>query len=377
MPFKSSLRLQPVVASPPRALGPRIVGPTGRTVCALLWGVSVAACSPDDPGPRAQVAAPVPVPSPPDGAILHREVLSVADADRHGSTWFVLDTRDAAVHRVGPDGALLGSFGRRGEGPGEFESPEKLVVHGDTIVVWDQNQLRLFTPAGEHIADWSLHVDECAAPLPLARGTASLPIGILLLVDCVSSVGLSPRVNTMAWLVEGDGESRALAHYNPPAPRSFGLDFVSSPAIAAHPRGFLFGKAADDCLAVHGLDGSQEATVCHDWLERPQVPPDMAERLAETSRRTGLNIPEMESLAPFTDVFVTGSGGLVYVTLVVDDEGELWQQLRSHQPDAWENGPDSPTASMLFGSGDAVLAVWEDLDGTRIAVYDLAAPSVG
>ncbi len=117
--------------------------------------------------------------------------------------------------------------------------------------------------------------------------------------------------------------------------------------------------------------------MCHDWLERPQVPPDMAERLAETSRRTGLNIPEMESLAPFTDVFVTGSGGLVYVTLVVDDEGELWQQLRSHQPDAWENGPDSPTASMLFGSGDAVLAVWEDLDGTRIAVYDLAAPSVG
>ena len=340
-------------------------------------GASLAACSPDDPGPRAEVGAPIPVPSPPLGTVLHREVVSVADADRHGSTWFVLDTREAAVHRIGPDGSLLGSFGRRGEGPGEFESPEKLVVHGDTIVVWDQNQLRLFTPAGEHIADWSLHVDECAAPLPLVRGAASLPIGILLLADCMSSVGLSPRLKTMAWLVEGDGESRALAHYRPPSPRSFGLDLVSSPVIAAHPRGLLFGKAADDCLTVHGLDGSQEATVCHDWLERAQMPPDMAEGLAETSRQTGIDIPEMESLAPFTDLFVTRSGRLVYVTLVVDEEGGLWQQLRSLQPDAWENGPDSPTAAMLFGSGDAVLGVWEELEGTRIAVYHLAAPSEG
>ena len=323
------------------------------------------------------VAAPIPVPSAPVGSVLHTEVLSVADADRHGSTWFVLDYRGAAVHRIGPDGALLGSFGRKGEGPGEFERPEKLVVHGDTIVVWDENELRLFTSGGEHIADKFLHVDECGSPVPLARGAASLPIGVVLLVDCVSRIGLSPRLKTLAWLVGSDGESRTLTRYAAPSPRSFELDVISSPVIASHPSGFVFGKAADDCLAVHGLGGSQEAMVCHDWLERAQVPPEMAESLAQTGRRTGFHIPKVKSLGPFADVFVSGSGSLVYVTIVADEDGGLWQQLRSLQPDAWENGPDSPTASMLFGSGDSVLGVWEDVEGTRIALYDLAEPSGG
>ena len=301
----------------------------------------------------------------------------MADADRHGSTWFVLDYRGAAVHRIGPDGALLGSFGRRGEGPGEFQRPEQLVVHGDTIVVWDENELRLFTPGGEHIADRALHVDECAAPVPLVTGTASLPIGIGLLVNCASTVGLSPRMTTLVWLVGNDGESRALARYSARSSRSFGLDIVPSAVVASHPSGFVFGKAADDCLAVHDLGGSQKETVCHEWLERAETPPELAEVLAQTGRRTGLRIPEMESLNPFADVFVKGSGSLVYVTVVADEDGELWQQLRSLESDGWENGPDSPTASMLFGSGDSVLSGWEDLEGTRIAVHDLTEPAGG
>ena len=85
----------------------------------------------------------------------------------------------------------------------------------------------------------------------------------------------------------------------------------------------------------------------------------------------------MESLNPFADVFVKGSGSLVYVTVVADEDGELWQQLRSLESDGWENGPDSPTASMLFGSGDSVLSVWEDVEGTRIAVHDLTEPAGG
>ena len=235
----------------------------------------------------------------------------------------------------------------------------------------------MFTSGGEHIADKFLHVDECGSPVPLARGAASLPIGVVLLVDCVSRIGLSPRLKTLAWLVGSDGESRTLTRYAAPSPRSFELDVISSPVIASHPSGFVFGKAADDCLAVHGLGGSQEAMVCHDWLERAQVPPEMAESLAQTGRRTGFHIPKVKSLGPFADVFVSGSGSLVYVTIVADEDGGLWQQLRSLQPDAWENGPDSPTASMLFGSGDSVLGVWEDVEGTRIALYDLAEPSGG
>ena len=147
---------------------------------------------------------------------------------------------------------------------------------------------------------------------------------------------------------------------------------VPVPRLAG-PAGWVCALLCGTSLAACSPDDPRP----HEWLERAETPPELAEVLAQTGRRTGLRIPEMESLNPFADVFVKGSGSLVYVTVVADEDGELWQQLRSLESDGWENGPDSPTASMLFGSGDSVLSVWEDLEGTRIAVHDLTEPAGG
>lgn len=58
----------------------------------------------------------------------------------------------AEVHRfegVGWDGRLVGAFGRRGQGPGEFDGPGQLVIAPDTLFVYDISYLHAFTPDGE------------------------------------------------------------------------------------------------------------------------------------------------------------------------------------------------------------------------------------
>ena len=120
----------------------------------------------------------------PADARLHPGILSVAGAAPLGDTWFILDQLGYRVHRVGPDGELMGEFGRQGEGPGELIFPEALAVHGDTIVVADQGVLRLYNPEGDHIADRNLGVRGCATSIPTVLDIASAKTGILVLLHC-------------------------------------------------------------------------------------------------------------------------------------------------------------------------------------------------
>jgi len=51
---------------------------------------------------------------------------------------YVLDTQGAEIHVVGTDGELVRTFGTRGEGPGELNRPETLVVLADgRVAVYD------------------------------------------------------------------------------------------------------------------------------------------------------------------------------------------------------------------------------------------------
>ena len=82
---------------------------------------------------------------------LLENVLSATDAVFHDGDWFVLDARAAQVHRLDSAGTLLGSFGRRGRGPGEFGAlPAAVAAHGDSIVVTERtsNQVHLYSPEG-------------------------------------------------------------------------------------------------------------------------------------------------------------------------------------------------------------------------------------
>src|SRR5512143_1405390 len=63
--------------------------------------------------------------------LLFGSVVSVCEDDK--GDFYVLDQRDQKVLKFSPDGRRLGAFGRKGQGPGDFQSPGRIA----------------FTPVGE------------------------------------------------------------------------------------------------------------------------------------------------------------------------------------------------------------------------------------
>lgn len=97
-----------------------------------------------------------------------RELLRIGSVDGPDETQFfrisavaihrdgrvvVLDRGNGVVRVFDHAGRLLGSFGRRGEGPGEFSAPYLVAVHGDTALVLDRFA-HAFLLDGTHL--WSV-----------------------------------------------------------------------------------------------------------------------------------------------------------------------------------------------------------------------------
>ena len=64
---------------------------------------------------------------------------------------YILDTGNHRVQKFGPDGRYLASFGRQGQGPGDFAYPDSIDIDSEDMVwVSDPNNQRIqvFTPAG-------------------------------------------------------------------------------------------------------------------------------------------------------------------------------------------------------------------------------------
>jgi len=73
----------------------------------------------------------------------------VSDAAIREDELWVLDGGDAEVRVYGLDGAYRRTLGRRGEGPGELQSPTRLTFRGDTVVLAGFARLTLFSTEGE------------------------------------------------------------------------------------------------------------------------------------------------------------------------------------------------------------------------------------
>jgi hypothetical protein len=73
-------------------------------------------------------------------------------------TVLIGDARAGAVHRFDPSGTHLGSFGRRGKGPGEFGGITTLVFPGDTLAVLDSSNRRIscFNRSGAYLGQYLL-----------------------------------------------------------------------------------------------------------------------------------------------------------------------------------------------------------------------------
>lgn len=365
-------------AAPRTTLATVVVSIVGAgAALAVGWSLltSIAGRSSLPPEPEI-VSAPSAGTSAALGGLVHASVVSATDAAAADSVWFLLDGRGRRVHRFDETGALLESFAGPGEGPGELCSPTAIAVHRGAVAVADRGVVRLYDFAGGSVADRRLAFDGCLAPRTI--GIESVSRGLLLLVQCASPLrGVVARV----FLASDDGDVRLLASRSP-AGRGFVADLGFVPVMSAHPEGFVFGDANAECLdvfAVRAQPVAAEATrsVCHDWLRRLPVSGRSAkaveDRLRDAAGAVGARVLVPRRLPPFDRVFALADGRLVYrvPTPAPDEEavGAGLFRLALRGEGERELAPPIPAASTVFMSDNSVLAVWETLDGVRVAVF--------
>lgn len=303
---------------------------------------------------------------PPEVPLLEN-VLSAADAVFHDGNWFVLDARAGQVHRLDSDMTLLGSFGRRGSGPGEFGAlPTAITAHGDSIVVTERTgyQVHLYSPEGAVLATRLVRLDACF--LAEIHDIASSPLGLLLLVKCRDD---GMRTETRVVLEARDGFNRTVAAQLPQADGPVVFDVITPPILSLHPEGFVFGSAQDACLAVYGLDGEALESVCHDWLAPVATPREFTRRMRSTlSARTDIRWTLPEQFFPIVEVFVTRDGRWIYRVLA-SDQPESYQLIAPGRLDSIRL--PVPRARYAFVHEGTALLGWDDLEGTRLTTYAL------
>lgn len=79
-----------------------------------------------------------------------------AEIDRSGRFW-VFDRSSLSLFVFAPDGRLVRRIGRKGAGPGEFQSGNGIAILGDSgVAIWDRTNSRIafFDTAGVHRTDW-------------------------------------------------------------------------------------------------------------------------------------------------------------------------------------------------------------------------------
>ena len=328
------------------------------------WHLRRATASPAELPPSA--GAPPRTEEAPPGTRLLGEVLSVFDATSYNGEWFVLDRRQDMVHRLDSTGTRTMAIGRAGRGPGEFRIPEALAVYQDTLVVAEfDGTVHRFGLDGTFHGRSRLRVDSC-----LAVGVfdvVAMSEKPIYLVGCVGRGALQ-----QAFVVQETpaGATRKLAAYTKGRERDRELDLEFLPVLGAHPKGFVFGSAFEDCLDVLDMDGHVLAPVCHAWLPRVPLPDDWTkdrEEMARSVERAGLSVGDMEAWAPFEQMFGTAGGRLVYRVPVPDRAGQ--HRLVVGNEDDGAMPVVEVEAPHLFLGDRAVLAAWDDLDGTRIALY--------
>lgn len=234
------------------------------------------------------------------------------------------------------------------------------------MIVLDGADLHLFDLDGDHVADRRVALGGC--PTGVARDLLSQPTGLLLLVDCRTP----DRVGWVVILNAIDGSARTLA-VRASDPGVVDVRMANA-VLGAHPQGFVFGMAADDCLDLFSPRGEELGEVCHDWIERlpvPEVVGDGMAGLRESARQRGLRLIESDFLPPFVQVFLVG-GALAYQVPLPEDLESFRLVMRG--PAGEVAALPLPVAEGFFAAGNSALLWWEDIEGMRFSVRILDAP---
>ena len=294
------------------------------------------------------------------------DALSVTDAVLHGGMWFLLDGNERRIHRLDVrTGTVDLSFGGSGGGPGEFRSaPLAITVHEGSIAVADVHGWSFFKPGGELVSRRSISRSGPMCTPMNGTGAVSSPAGLLMVEQCIDPT--TRAFETKVVLDDGTPVVHSMKQGD------LAVDLEAVIVLAAHPDGFLFGNAVDDCIALHKFDGGVIRTVCHDWMWRIPAPDWLVDSVAAYNRQGALGaVMRIGHLPRFSRVFVVDGGLLAYARPVQAGLGSWTLRLVVPDEERGERALPIATAPALFASGSSVLAAWPELGGVRVAVYSL------
>ncbi len=204
---------------------------------------------------------------------LFATITSIAVDDE--GTIFVLDRRDRNVKVFSGDGELITTFGRRGQGPGEFSSPVSisLTSRGEVMVLDLMRRLEYFKPNGEHIRSLSTASLRPAAACPDSAGN--------LFVYLIVSEDENPRYELRK--VDGNFELLFAIESSPlPGQESFDPFF---PVVRWAPLSgdrVVCGHAVEYELRIHDASGRVERKIRLDTDPVPIDQEDVEERTKGT-----------------------------------------------------------------------------------------------
>jgi hypothetical protein len=285
------------------------------------------------------------------------------------------DFAAGAIYRIGADGSVVATWGRKGEGPGEYQGLDAILVLGDSIVVSDGRLRRITVLSGQGVV---------LATHPLVgtflhHVSSTLPDGRLLLVPGEGYSGVNETrpewvfetQPVLALDLEG-GSTDTLADL-PHLRRWLGTRGASPGPVTVRGRasgladGFAWARA--DHSEVRWYDHTGALTQIGRWREDP--PPltpewraDVVQILVEAYASSGAEPALVATrLAELEEGFDRHEGPLPYWDAFhVDRQGNAW--LREYAP------PGQPSGRWRVVTRDGTFMGWVDLPDV-VAILDI------
>jgi hypothetical protein len=249
-------------------------------------------------------------------------------AVRRSGAFVTFDARDSQIRRYDARGVFLGTAGRSGNGPGEFEQVGGMAFHGDSLlVIFDPGNARIsfFDLAGKFRRSTNL----ARAGFFLGRFNFQVDTaGLISLVVAVPGGPVEGPGSRAQWIrFRADGrmlDSILIPSEGPQAPSTFAVStsdgtldpFFAAPFAALTPvGGLVWGNSGTFRFAVKPPKGPV-MVVERNWRPVPLEGKEFAEWTAFAEY--------FAARAPARHAFVLPKTKPAYRELRADNEGRIW-----------------------------------------------------
>jgi hypothetical protein len=340
----------------------------GRLALAGLLGF-VASCAAPDAGDQAGIEyrPAAGVERLRSAALDTDDVGLVRDFDLAGDTLYLLDRtgRVLIAERAGRGWTLLGTFGRRGAGPGEFLMPTGIALHGPRVVVLDGARLQIFTRDGELLAAHLLDLP-CAMLLP---GIAHSRNGLFVHGNCHRSSFVTDTLKSvLAWTADTSAWHVIAEDLRMTRDGTAGHVFTASSALTPSAGGtLLFGSGATNCIWLVSDAPAPPTAVQHCPAARELYAADPPAELRARLRSgaiSGVRLEWPSALPSFVERIASAAGPVLLRPFSMDS---LVLQL------AAPSGRDlavAPLEGLVGCKAAGCLWVLEDATEVRLLVLD-------